>query len=149
MHRLLWNILFILVFSAGQFLFMLRRADLARRSPLNGVRSVGQFFALNWITLLLRAVVEWLFLWAYRSWSGGQVHWALQHVGLNIPFEIPTHRGLAGAFFLGIVSDSTMDWFLGLGIAKSIPLVNKLIEQIPQLPQVQQLVATLPKTNGG
>ena len=69
-HHLKWDLIYLVAFSLGELLFMLVRADRARRRPLNGVKSIRNFFALNWVTLLFRAVIEWLvFLWPYRSAS--------------------------------------------------------------------------------
>lgn len=143
-HRLLWDVIYIAVFSAGQALFMLKRADLARRSPLNGVKTIRQFMALNWVTLLFRAVIEWgVFLWPYRSASASFIQTAIEKVGVNFPFQVPTHRGLAGAFFLGVAADLLVDWILMQKWIQSVPLLNKLAENIPQLPEVTQIVDSL------
>jgi hypothetical protein len=145
MHRLLWDLIFLFVFSLGQFLFILKRADLARRSPLNGVKSIGQYFKLNWVVLIFRAAVEWgLILWPYRSWSATTIQWALQKMSIPIPFQIPARRGLTGAFFAGMVASSLLDWLMMQNWTKNIPIVNFLLrENIPQLPEVQQLVQHL------
>lgn len=143
-HHLLWSVVYIAVFSVGQILFMLKRADLARRSPLNGVKSIRQFFALNWVTLIFRAVIEWgVFLWPYRSASAAFVAAALSKVGVNIPFQIPAHRGLAGAFFLGLGADFLMDWLVMQKWFQAIPVLNQLAENIPQIPEVTKVVDKL------
>lgn len=143
-HRLLWDIVYILAFAAGQILFMLKRADLARRSPLNGVKSIRQFVSINWITLVFRAVVEWgVFLWPYRSASVAFIDAAISKLGYSIPFQIPARRGLAGAFFLGIGADFLMDWLVMQKWFQAIPILNKLAENIPQLPEVTQMVDNL------
>ena len=145
-NRLVWDLIFLLVFSLGQFLFMLRRADLARRSPLNGVKSIGMFFAMNWVTLLFRAIIEWgVCLWPYRSASAQWVNSLIAHIGINVPFQIPSHRGLAGCFFLGVFSDMVLDWVTMQDKIFGIPIPKAVKETIPQLPQVQQLVSTLTK----
>lgn len=143
-HHLFWGALFVLTFSMGQLLFMLIRADRARSSPLNNVKSVGQFFAINWIKLLARAVIEWLLiLWPYRSASIVFLQTVISKVWPTFPFQIPQHRGLIGAFALGIVADLLADYITGQPWFKSIPILNKIIENIPQIPEVQQLVSTL------
>lgn len=143
-HHMLWDVIFIAVFSAGQLLFMLKRADLARRSPLNGVKTIRQFFALNWVILLFRAVVEWgLILWPYRSASAAFIQAAALKIGVSIPFQVPSHRGLAGAFFAGVASDMIADWIVMQKWIQAVPILNKLAENIPQLPQVQQLIAVV------
>jgi hypothetical protein len=143
-HWLEWNILYIVVFSAGQFLFMLIRADRARSSPLNGVKSIRKYFSINWVKLLSRAVIEWLLvLWPYRSGSVAFLQAMITKVWASFPFQIPTHRGLSGAFAFGLASDLLMDYITGQPWFKSIPVLNKIVENIPQLPEVQQLVQTL------
>lgn len=141
-HHWLWDIIFILMFSAGQLLFMLKRADLARRSPLNGVKSIGNFFALNWVVLLFRAVIEWgIFLWPYRSASNSFLQSIVHKVWSSFPFQLPQHRGLVGCFFLGIGADFLLDWVTGQSWIDSVPILRLLKENIPQLPKVQQLIA--------
>lgn len=143
-RHLLWGALFVLVFSCGQFLFMLKRADLARRSPLNGINSIKQYFSLNWVVLLFRAVIEWgLFLWPYRSASASWIQSIVKMVWHSFPFQVPQHRGLIGAFFFGIGADLLIDWLLMQDWVKSVPILKYLMEQIPQLPEVKKLVDNL------
>lgn len=137
----LWNIFFIVVFSLGQLLFMLKRADLARRSPLNGVKTIGNFFALNWVVLLFRAVIEWLvFLWPYRSASNDVLQSVVHKVWAGFPFQLPQHRGLAGCFALGMGADVLLDWMFGASWFSAIPVLRRLKENIPQSPRVQQMI---------
>jgi hypothetical protein len=143
-HELMWTSIYIAVFSAGQLLFMLVRADRAKSSPLNGVKGIGQYFSLNWVKLLSRAVIEWLLvLWPYRAGSVAFLQALIIKVWPSFPFQVPAHRGLAGAFAFGLASDLLMDYITGMPWFKSIPVLNKIVENIPQLPEVQQFVATL------
>jgi hypothetical protein len=143
-YHWLWNVVFLLVFCAGQFLFMLKRADLAKSSQLNGVKTIGEFFTINWVKLLFRAAIEWgIVLWPYRSASGDWLQTVIGKLGVNLPFQIPSHRGLAGCFFAGVCAELVLDWVLGKQSILGIPIPAMLKEQIPQLPQVTQLVDTL------
>lgn len=134
-----WDIVFLLVYSAGQFLFLLRRADLARRSPLNGLNSIWQFFRQNWVVLLIRCVVfEDSLLYLYRHPD------FLAMFGVNVHlYHFP--QSLMLTFFGGFFADTAVDYITGLD---KVPVVGwvipkKVKEQIPQLPEVQQLVSTL------
>jgi len=143
-HHHEWDLVFVAVFSLGQLLFMLKRADLAKRSPLNGIKTIRAFFSYNWVTLLFRAVLEQgLVLWPYREASGSSIQWLASKMGITIPFQIPQHRGLVGAFFIGIGADFLLDWVLMQKWVDGIPFLGKLKEQIPQLPEVKQFVNTL------
>jgi hypothetical protein len=141
-HTILWDLLFWFVFVCGQVLFMLRRADLARRSPLNGVGSMIQYFRLNWVTLLLRMVIEWIvFFYPYRFASAAQLNWIIQRLGWSFPFEVK--RGLVGDLSLGIVSSMLLDTLAMRQTIFGITIPKLIKETIPQLPEVQQLVQHL------
>jgi hypothetical protein len=143
-HRLKWDAIFLFVFFLGQFLTMLRRAYLAKRSKLNGIESIRQFFAINWIPLLYRSVVEWLiFFYAYRFWQASSIQWAISKFGLNIPFQVPEHRGLWGCLGTGIISSSLLDLLAMQDKIFGIPIPKFIKEQILTLPEVQQFVNTL------
>lgn len=137
-----WDIVYWLVFALGQLLFLLKRADLAKRSPLNGVRSIGQFFGQNWITLLFRSALEFVFpFYVYRHTDPAVLSSWIAKVGVNIPFRIP--QSLVVAFLLGLFSDMLMDWLAMQDSVAGIKIPSWLKENIPQLPEVKQLVDSL------
>lgn len=135
----LWDVINWLAFALGQGLFLLKRADLARRSPLNGVKSIGEFFSRNWITLIFRGAIEFcLIFWPYRH------NWAdlvIAKLGWNFHVHVP--QSLVLAFLLGLASDMLMDWAVMQDSIAGVKIPVKLKENIPQLPQVQQLVSQL------
>lgn len=128
------------VFFLGQLLFLLKRADLARRSPLNGVTGIGNFFALNWVTILFRSVVEF-----------GVVLYPYRHVDINsliaklgwLPDSVRIPQSIVVAFFLGLFSDMIMDWVVMQDKIFGIPIPKALKETIPQLPAVKEVIANL------
>src|SRR5438445_13746747 len=100
------DIVYWIAFLLGQGLFLLKRADLGRKSPLNGLPSISAFFVLNWITILYRSVVEvGLVLYPYRHVD---INVLVVKIGWHLPFAIP--QSIVIAFFLGLFSDYLMDW---------------------------------------
>jgi hypothetical protein len=139
-----WDIIFWLFFVSGQLMFMLKRADLARRSPLNGVPSIAAYFKTNWVIILQRLAFEVIFLFVYR-YPGFP-----NELGLH--FSLPViKQSLVLSFFGGFFADALLDWATMQDSIIGIKVPKWVKESIPQLPQVQALVANLgPKsvTNG-
>ena len=125
-----------LPFFLGQCLFILKRSGLAVRSPLNAMKSRRQYIAQNWDILLIRTVLEFIV-----------VYFPYRHAGLFATYLpkwwnlIPSSWVLSLA--LGFLSDSLMDWIAGQDKVLGIPVPSFIKETIPQLPQVQALVANL------
>lgn len=139
MQTLRWDLLFWAAFIAGQFMFLLKRADLARRSPLNGVKNVGMFFVQNWVVILVRLAFESIFLFLYRH-----PDFPLQ-IGLH--FSLPhTKQSLVLTFFGGFFADAILDWATMQNSILGIKIPAWVKENIPQLPQVQTFVQTLTET---
>lgn len=134
-----WDILYWLVFALGQLLFLLKRADLARRSPMNGVASMGAFFAFNWVTILYRSALEFVVpFWVYRHVD---VNAMIAKTGWNMPFQVP--QSLVVSFVLGLFADFVMDWVAMQKSIAGIPIPSWLKENIPQLPEVKEFVEKL------
>jgi len=130
------DLIYWFFFALGQGLFLLKRADLARRSPLNGMPTIGAFFVMNWVTLLYRSVFEvGLVFYPYRHVD---VNSLIDKLGWNLPIQIP--QSLWVAFFLGILSDYLMDWIVLQEKIGPFKVPSFLKENIPQLPEVKQLV---------
>ena|SRR5258708_14644587 len=136
MNHLEWDLLFWIVFIAGQMMFLLKRADLAHRSPLNGVKSIPAYFTTNWVVIFQRLAFESLFLFLYR-------HPAFpSEIGLH--FSLPTvKQSLVLAFFGGFFADASLDWITLQDTIFGIKIPTWIKENIPQLPQVQTFVSTL------
>ena len=141
MSRWLWDIVYWLVFISGQMMFLLKRADLARRSPLNGVISIGSYFVTNWVVIVQRLAFESLFLFLYRHPDFPSQ--------LGLHFTLPlAKQSLVLAFFGGFFADAILDWIAMQNTLLGITIPSWIKESIPQLPQVQNFVAGLVK-NGG
>lgn len=129
-----------LAFALGQLLFLLKRADLARKSPLNGLPTIKAFFALNWITILYRSVLEFgLILYPYRHMD---INSLIDKIGW-LPDSIRIPQSVVLAFFLGLFSDYLMDWIAMQDSIAGFKIPKFLKESIPQLPAVKQLVDTM------
>lgn len=136
------DIIYWLAFALGQALFLLKRADLAAKSPLNGVRTKRNFFYLNWVTIIYRSAVEFVFpFYVFRHVDPNVL---MAGMSWHLPFSIPQN----GVFFfvLGLFSDLIMDWAAMQKSVMGIPVPSWLKENIPQLPEVTKLVSDL---NGG
>jgi hypothetical protein len=139
-----WDLIYWFVFSLGVLLFLIKRADLAKRSPLNGVKSKREYFSLNWVVLLYRFTFESVLLWGYRYPDLDPLK------GLGIPGADKIHfprmtQSLVLAFFGGLAASSLLDYILGRDKIFGIPIPSVVKEFIPQLPQVQELVSTISK----
>jgi len=135
-NHLEFDFLYWFFFALGQGLFLLKRADLARRSPLNGVPTIGAFFYTNWVTILYRSVFEvGLVFYPYRHFD---INSLIDKLGWNLPIQVP--QSLLVAFFLGVLSDYLMDWIVMQDKIGPIKIPGFLKENIPQLPEVKQLV---------
>lgn len=134
------DIAYAACFLFGQWLFLLRRADLGVRSPMNALKSRRQFFYLNWVTLLYRVVIEFgLFFYPYRH---ADVNSLLSLEGLQLPSWLHVPQNWIFVIFLGIFSDGLLDWVLGRGKFLGITIPDRLKEDIPQLPEVRAILDT-------
>ena len=142
-HHQVFDILYYLAFAGGQSLFMLKRADLAVRSPLNAVHSKQDYFKSNWVPLLIRSFIEFVIVFMpYRHFDTDKI---VSAIGWNIPFHIPQNWVVSA--FLGYLSDSIMDWVVMQDKIAGITVPKLIKETIPQLLVVQNIVATI-KRNG-
>jgi hypothetical protein len=117
-------------------LFLLKRADLARRSPLNGVHSVWFYFENNWVVILQRLAFESVLLYLYRHPDFPK------QIGLH--FSLPTvKQSLMLVFFGGFFADAALDWITMQDSIMGVKIPAWVKESIPQLPQVQVFVAEL------
>jgi hypothetical protein len=138
------DLLYWLAFAGGQLLFMLKRADLAARSPLNAVPTKASYFRANWIPLLIRAFIEFAVVYTpYRHVPSDKI---ISAFGWNIPFHVPQSWVVSAS--LGYLSDSLMDWGLMQEKILGITVPSFIKETIPQLPQVTVLVAAIEVHNG-
>lgn len=125
-----------LPFFSGQCLFILKRMGLAVRSPLNAMKSRRQYLKQNWDILLIRTVIEFI-----------AVYFPYQHSNLFETY-LPKWWAVIPASWvvpmaLGYLADSMLDWILGKDKIFGVPIPDFIKETIPQLPEVQNLVAQL------
>jgi hypothetical protein len=138
------DLLYWLAFFGGQLLFILKRADLAVRSPLNAVNSKWQYFTINWVPLLIRTFIEFVVIYTpYRDIPSDKI---IAAFGWNIPLKIPQSWVVAAA--LGYLSDSLMDWGAMQEKILGIKVPSFIKETIPHLPEVQAVVAVIAEQNG-
>lgn len=124
-HHSLMNVLDYAAFYVGMFLFMLRRADLAMHAVSNALKSRKQYFALNWVTLVIRSVMQTPIVYVWHHYTiADLVGWfgSSWKPSATIP-DIP-----GVALLLGYFSYTGLDWL----IAKRAP--SWVREQIPMLP---------------
>jgi hypothetical protein len=138
------DVLYWFAFFGGQFLFMLKRADLAVRSPLNAVESKSHFFAYNWVPLTIRTFIEFGFIFA--PWRSIGTDGMMALFGWHVPFPVP--HGWVAASILGYLSDSMMDWAAMQKKILGITVPDIIKETIPQLAVVTQIVAVIKEQNG-
>jgi hypothetical protein len=123
---------------------MLKRADLAVRSPLNAVESKRSFFAHNWVPLMIRTFIEFGFIFVpWRSMGTDKI---MALAGWQVPFHLP--QGWVAASILGYLSDSLMDWAVMQKKIFGITVPSMFKETIPQLAVVTQIVAVIKEQNG-
>src|SRR5271155_5072306 len=127
----LQDFVYWLAFFFCQLLLFLKRPGVATRKLTNPTKSRWQYLRNNWVTLLIRTVIEFvLIFYPYRHFSMGAIAgW----FGWHLPFDVP--QSGFGAFCLGFLSDGLLDW---LGTLQTIPKTNIAIpawikEQIPPL----------------
>ena len=136
MNHIEWDLTFWFFFISGQMMFLIKRADLARRSPLNGVPSITSYFETNWVIILQRLVFEGLFLFIYRHPN------FTNEIGLH--FSTPAiKQSLVLAFFGGFFADALLDWATMQDTLVGVKVPKWVKESVPQLPEVKALVITL------
>ena len=125
LHPHWWALADYAAFYFGMMLFVLRRADLAMHAKNNALLSKRQYFSLNWVVLLIRAMMQspLLYIWQHYTWAQ-ILGWF--NVGWAPPITIPNIPIVAA--LLGYFSYTLMDWL----IAKRAPAWVR--EQIPSLP---------------
>jgi hypothetical protein len=125
------DVLYYIAFFLGQCLFVLKRADLAARSNTNGTPTKMAYLGHTWVTLLVRMVLE--FVLVYYPYRHLSINDLFSSWGWHFPFQIP--QSAVGAFCLGYLSDSLLDW---MGTRQTFPGTNITIpkwlkEQVPPL----------------
>lgn len=120
-------------YVGGQFLFMLKRAGSAVRSPIVVYKNKWQFFKGNWDTILIRAIFEFPFFYAWRHYSLAQI---VSFTGWVMPTGWALPDNPFTALVLGYAADSLLDWF---AMWKRLPawLRKWLNENVPHLPAVE------------
>ena len=138
-----YDILYWFTFSGGQLLFMLKRADLAVRSPLNAVGSKRQYFVQNWVPLVIRSFIE--FAIVFMPYRHADTDKLVRAFGWDFPFHIP--QSWVVAAILGYLSDSMMDWATMQEKIASVRVPKIFKETIPQLEIITNVVAVI-RQNG-
>lgn len=132
--HLLYDALFYLAFIVGQLLFVLKRAGSAIRNPTTTIKTRWEYVNLNWDTILIRGVLEFLVIfYPWRHFSTAEI---AHFFGWNIgTWSLPDNPVVAT--LLGFASDSLLDW---LAVSQKLPsfLQKWLSENVPQLPANQQ-----------
>jgi hypothetical protein len=127
--HLLSDLLNYAAFLFGQYLFLLKRAGSAIRSPNTNITTRRQYFYLNWDVALIRGVIE------------GLIFWACQHYGISSliglwGWSLPAWLVLPQNFIvylpLGYTADSILDW---ISMSPKLPafLRSWLSENVPKL----------------
>lgn len=137
------DVLYWLAFAGGQLLFMLKRADLAVRSPLNAVATKRQFFRKNWVVLLIRSFFE--FAAVFMPYRHADTDAIARSFGWTMPFHIPQSWVVSALF--GYFSDSIVDWITMQEKIMGIPIPKFVKENIPQLTIVTNVVALIRQKN--
>jgi hypothetical protein len=143
--ELIWNalsahqqtdILYYLAFVVGQLLSVLRRADMATRSLTNPTPNRRTFIWRNWVPILIRSVLEFVFIfYPYREFD---INTIISKFGWHLPFLIP--QSVVVAFLFGFFSDALLDWLLTLQTfpGTTWPIPTWIKEQVPPLTSVSE-----------
>jgi len=102
-----WLLVFsYLGFLLGEFVFLLKRAQLVTSADPNPLHTVWAFVVRNVITILTRWFIAF-FIWYACEKFGFTAVFGL--FGWHLPFNI--NPGVVPFMALGFVSDSLIDWF--------------------------------------
>lgn len=116
-------------FVGGQMLFLLKRASSAIRNPSTNIKTRGQFFSLNGVTIMVRAAFEFPIFYGYRHYG---IATMMGWFGWAAPtwLQVPTVPWVA--FFIGYSADSLLDW---LSLSQKLPtfLRTWLSENVPKI----------------
>lgn len=137
------DVLNYVVFLAGQFLFLLKRAGSAVRNPATNITRRRDYFKLNVDTFFIRLAFELPLFYAYRHYGFANL---TSWMGWTPPswFTVPNNPMVA--FFLGYAADSMLDW---ISLSQKLPsfLRSWISENVPKL-QGDKLQKTLDKAAG-
>lgn len=113
----------VMLFLLGQALYILKRAAMAIRSPLNPATSRRSFLARNWDVILIRVGAAQTGFWLWISYPDGLSRIA-QVAGVHLDLTIPAKPVVA--LVSGVCSDAILDW-----IAEKIPALKRELPAVP------------------
>jgi hypothetical protein len=115
--------LLLILFVAGQSVYILKQAAFAIRNPANPTESRRDFLYRNWDTILIRIAVEQCLFWSWVSYPEG-LNKLMSLIHITADITLPKEPVVAFAF--GMASDVVLDWLSQKipGLRSQLPAVN-------------------------